>query len=220
MALDVVEVFSSLQGEGIQTGIPMDFVRLWGCNLRPLCSWCDTKYAMNLRTKKSLAIEEIIEQCNLRWTCISGGEPLLQDIYPLVSLLKYGTSTWPKPHKITIETNGTIKPTEELNHLVDLWTASPKIGHYDIDVLKSMSPLQLKFVLLEGMEVPIELIDEVKPDHVVFQPCAVMPFNIDENRKKMRWLADVLLELVDKLPGDTRVMLQMHKYLWGSERGR
>ena len=36
------EIFYSLQGEGVTTGIPSVFLRLALCNLA--CSWCDTRY--------------------------------------------------------------------------------------------------------------------------------------------------------------------------------
>ena len=39
----ITELFYSLQGEGILSGMPSVFIRLAGCNLR--CGWCDTKYA-------------------------------------------------------------------------------------------------------------------------------------------------------------------------------
>ena len=37
---NIVEVFSSLQGEGIYTGLPMTFVRLGSCSMG--CRYCDT----------------------------------------------------------------------------------------------------------------------------------------------------------------------------------
>ncbi|MCR5562091.1 MAG: 7-carboxy-7-deazaguanine synthase QueE [Desulfovibrio sp.] len=42
-ALLVNEVFLSLQGEGVRTGLPSVFIRLQGCRVG--CPWCDTGYA-------------------------------------------------------------------------------------------------------------------------------------------------------------------------------
>ena len=42
-SLNVVEIFHSIEGEGIRTGMPVTFIRLAGCNLN--CSYCDTCYA-------------------------------------------------------------------------------------------------------------------------------------------------------------------------------
>src|SRR5512135_2914317 len=47
-ALNVNEIFYSIQGEGSRSGLPCVFVRLHGCGLR--CDWCDTSYALDHRT--------------------------------------------------------------------------------------------------------------------------------------------------------------------------
>ncbi|MBE0446954.1 MAG: 7-carboxy-7-deazaguanine synthase QueE [Actinobacteria bacterium] len=97
----VSEIFYSIQGEGHNTGIAMVFVRLAGCNLH--CSFCDTQYALG----PSIGMDEyeIIEQVRrygAQWVCITGGEPFLQDISLLTSLLRQAGV------RIHIETNGTL----------------------------------------------------------------------------------------------------------------
>ena len=92
------EIFFSVNGEGLQIGIPMVFIRLSGCNLR--CKWCDTKDSWVQNDQVSLDdIVKEVDKYDIEWVCITGGEPLLQDIKPLIKKLQY---------KISLETNGTI----------------------------------------------------------------------------------------------------------------
>lgn len=99
----ISEIFFSLNGEGLEMGKPTIFVRLSGCNLD--CSWCDTKYADHNATEKNIdEILEEIEKCNsdINSVLITGGEPLMQDIKPLVDALHR------KQYDISIETNGSV----------------------------------------------------------------------------------------------------------------
>ena len=86
---------------------------------------CDTRYSMS--TKKSL--EEIVAECNgAPRVCLTGGEPLLHDLRPLIkTLLMIGK-------KVHIETSGT-RPFTDLRHYTVpkpdplVWVAvSPKVG--------------------------------------------------------------------------------------------
>lgn len=114
----VVEIFSSLQGEGLYAGERMLFVRLASCNLR--CRYCDTPQGLcdpdscrvetppqsarfaNLRNPLSAAaLSEAIAAFDDPWIAITGGEPLQQADFlgqwlPAVS-----------PHRrVLLETNG------------------------------------------------------------------------------------------------------------------
>jgi 7-carboxy-7-deazaguanine synthase len=102
--MNVNKIFTSLQGEGPNSGIPMTFVRLQGCNLR--CKWCDTKYSWSDESSVMLR-EQILETIGKRveWICITGGEPLLQsdEVGKLVEYLAFGGSN------MEMETNGTFE---------------------------------------------------------------------------------------------------------------
>jgi len=139
--LKIVEIFDSIQGEGIQIGMPMTFIRLAGCNLR--CTWCDTKYA--LQDGIEMDEDDIVEQVHQRWVCITGGEPLLQNL----NKLAYGLKS--HGYKIAIETNGTITPTKGVLMRLDLWTISPKNLDMDtrsiVDILHMAASYQFKFVI-------------------------------------------------------------------------
>ncbi len=116
--MKVVEHFLSIQGEGQNTGRHTLFVRLYGCNLA--CSFCDEP----THTNKDLVVEMTIEDiCNLAresragWVCITGGEPTLQDLRPLIGALQS------LGFKVQVETNGY---NLALCKGADLITVSPK----------------------------------------------------------------------------------------------
>ena len=60
--MKVVEIFDSIDGEGLRTGELATFIRLSGCNLR--CRYCDTDYALKITDGIEMSIEEILEKVN------------------------------------------------------------------------------------------------------------------------------------------------------------
>ena len=102
---NIVEIFHSVQGEGFHAGIPHIFVRFGSCNLR--CSWCDTDFD----TYSNMTAIDILGEI-LKFDCkriiFTGGEPMLQDLWPLHRLLKR------RGYTLSIESNGTINIPEGL----------------------------------------------------------------------------------------------------------
>ena len=126
--IELDSIFTSIQGEGLNAGIPMTFIRLWGCNLN--CSFCDTvlsdKPTITSPGKILSTVNEIRgENPNI---CITGGEPFHQpkQVYSLITTI---LSSAPDA-KIYLETNGTIShPLVPLIlRMVDYVSFSPKMG--------------------------------------------------------------------------------------------
>ncbi len=209
--MKVNEIFYSLQGEGILIGKPMVFVRFSGCNLR--CTWCDTKYAWEEGKEMEINdILSIIKQFDTEWICLTGGEPLIQkDIYKLINILLNENK------KILLETNGSISienvPTEE-NIIIDMDIKTPSSGmqqYNDFSNLELLGPKDyVKFVIKdrEDYEYAKNIIKNYNIKcEIVFQP---------EGNKNIRELAEWVLN--DKL--NVRVLIQLHKIIWGDVRGK
>ncbi len=82
----MVEVYSSVKGEGTQAGMPMTFVRFAGCNLA--CEWCDTPYKRVSFTVTDDILFEMIMTHRPAWVVFTGGEPLMQLSVELIKNLK------------------------------------------------------------------------------------------------------------------------------------
>ena len=56
--MKISEIFYSIQGEGVEIGLPTVFVRLFACDLR--CTWCDSMYAVEGKDFREQSIEEVL----------------------------------------------------------------------------------------------------------------------------------------------------------------
>jgi 7-carboxy-7-deazaguanine synthase len=153
------EIFYSLQGEGLNAGMPAVFVRFAGCNLR--CQFCDSADAQDVGgegvSEMSCArvvntINHIVDQIPMSPPAIvlTGGEPLTQidAVEELVIALRAAFSI---PIHIEVETNGTISIAKHLRLQkgVDQWNVSPKIPCVSGVALKTAYDFNALRILVE-----------------------------------------------------------------------
>ena len=142
MNFPVLEMFHSIQGEGIFTGVPSIFIRVAGCNLRCVFkgSRCDTPYS-SFELDKPIVdtvegaieyFEEFYKQCpNTSHIVFTGGEPMLYQVQ-LMEFIKgiadLGNFIY------TVETNGSLLNeiglicSDDFDSWIDLWSISPKLS--------------------------------------------------------------------------------------------
>ena len=206
----IIEIFTSLQGEGVLMGTPTTFVRFEGCNLD--CNWCDTRYARSGGREVTVGqlIDEI-ENEDVPFLCLTGGEPMLQeDVVELINDLL------DSEHHVTIETNGTI-PLEILpdseDLLISMDVKCPSSGMSDRvhrDNMTFLGPRdQLKFIIADRVDYLFA--KKVLRENEINCPIIMTPVGGTE----LKELADWILE--DRLW--VRILPQLHKLIWGEERG-
>lgn len=131
MIFEINEIFTSLSGEAPETGRPMLFVRMSGCNLS--CSYCDTKYhnEINLRLTSEKLKTFIIEKTSAYpglGVLFTGGEPLWNNRADELSNLMRNLPDI----DFFMETNGSVfigEPAGNCRYVLDIKT--PSSGHGD-----------------------------------------------------------------------------------------
>ena len=208
--LNITEIFYSLQGEAKEVGIPTVFVRLTGCPLR--CNYCDTAYAF--KGNNPLSIQHILDevaQYNAQYVCVTGGEPMAQS-----NCLKLLDSLIDSGYNVSMETSGSIDITpvnSKVSIVMDIKTPSSTEEHQNryenLPILKSKD--QLKFVIASRSD--FDWCNEILDNHEVESEILFSP--VYESLKPVE-LADWILE--KKL--NVRLQVQLHKILWGDQKGR
>jgi 7-carboxy-7-deazaguanine synthase len=99
--LDLIDVFSTIQGEGPLAGRPAVFVRTAGCDMQ--CPGCDTVYTGPERRDFPVPVlVELIRTFKRDLIVLTGGEPFRQNIAPFIRACMERRWT------VQIETNGTM----------------------------------------------------------------------------------------------------------------
>jgi len=208
--LNITEIFYSLQGEAREVGLPTVFIRLTGCPLR--CSYCDTEYAF--KGNNLLSIDEImaqVKQYSTPYICVTGGEPLAQiNCHILLdTLVKEG-------YLVSLETSGSIDVGEvnpAVSIVMDVKTPSSNESDQNLydNIEKLQTKDQLKFVIgsRQDFDWSVDIMTQYSTTAgVLFSPVfdQVSPTQLAD------WILDKQLNV--------RMQVQMHKVLWGDEKGR
>ena len=194
-------------------GIPTAFVRLTGCPLR--CSYCDTRYAFG--GGEELPLDGIVDRVTAigaSHVTVTGGEPLAQADTPalLTRLCDAGFA------EVSLETCGAFDISSidtRVVKILDLKT--PASGELKRNRYENLAFLgtrdQVKFVLCDRGD--YEWAKQCMANRGLGSRCEVL-FSPASGRLPPALLAKWILE--DRLA--VRFQLQLHKILWGDERGR
>ena len=233
--MKVVEIFNSIEGEGIRAGFPCVFIRLFGCNLH--CSYCDSQYACTGDDYSIMSIPEIMQAVKfhangIKRVTVTGGEPLIHDGIDklLQTLIDEG-------YEVNVETNGTmfpkhyiLEPDEFFDYRknCEVRLIKPSAGKVfftmdwkckssgmedkmHIDLVNELDENDvLKFVVgsKEDMDGALSVIERMtsKP-HIFFSPV----FGKIEPKEIVEYITEKGLY-------DCRVQLQLHKFIWDKDK--
>lgn len=208
----VNEIFLSIDGEGYRTGLPVVFIRLYGCNLN--CSYCDTRYSCEQQEYKEMSLYDILAQVlsyGVPRVTLTGGEPL---IHPGVKDLI--VSLVANDIEVNIETNGAVDLDEFIEFKYNskvVFTMDYKCkssGMEDKMILSNLEFLQpkdvIKFVVSNYNE--MEKMEYILESSKCKAQAYVSPvFGAIEPKELVEYILDNKLNNV-------KVQVQLHKIIW------
>lgn len=210
--LRITEVFHSLQGEALESGMPTVFVRLTGCPLR--CTYCDSEYAFH--GGEWFDFDTLLARVadhGASHVCVTGGEPLAQP-----NCRAFLERLCDAGYHVSLETSGAIDIAgidPRVSRVVDIKTPASGECHRNrwdnLDALTAHD--QLKFVICDRADFDWA-IDCVR-ERGLTDRCTVW-FSPSWEQVDPASLAAWILEA--SVP--VRLQLQLHKLLWGDEPGR
>lgn len=162
MKLEVSEIFYSLQGEGLRTGVPTIFIRLKGCKAKNACYAagirCDTEFESGREWELHEISQWMVDnapRCNeITW---SGGEPLQQLTEETIG---YFTE---QGFYQTVETSGLFPVPKGM----DFVSLSPKVAEHVCQKNFPDGVDEVRYVRHKGQEIPNP---SVKAKHKYLSP--------------------------------------------------
>lgn len=213
----VVEIFSSINGEGVRAGQLALFIRLQGCNMD--CTYCDTKWANEESCKfhwtSTDEILDVVRMMQVKNVTITGGEPLIQaDIRELLEEL----AKMPEI-RVEIETNGSVdlKPFMEIEHAPSFTMdyKLPGSGMENRMFTENLNHLReedtIKFVVKDYAD--LCRADEVIREYNLSGRCHVYLSPVYGEID----LEEIVNFMKSHHMNDVTMQLQMHKIIWDSE---
>ena len=209
--MKVIEIFKSIDGEGIRAGFPVTFIRLEGCNLR--CSYCDTKYSYEKAQFTEMTphkIYDTVYRLGCKRVTLTGGEPLIhKDVNTLIELLTHGG------FRVNIETNGAVDVAPYVkarNILITMDYKCPSSGMTDKMLLNNLPKLSkndvLKFVV--GSKDDLDACRDIK-GYTNAQIFISPVFGQIEPKEIVEYMLEHDMQ-------DCRIQIQMHKIIWEPDK--
>ena len=221
MEVPLVEIFSSVQGEGKYVGCRQVFVRFADCNLR--CRYCDTNFECRERRQLDdmiVEIERLRAEVPTHSISLTGGEPLIH--WNVINELARRLSG----AKIFLETNGTlVDELERVIDVIDIVSMDVKLTHsigrdvFDehrrFMTIARRKDLYVKVVLdgettVEEFDRAVEVIGSVSKDILlILQPVTVVEgIRAVPSSDVLKFQARALRSL-----SDVRVIPQTHRLI-------
>ncbi|RUO21239.1 7-carboxy-7-deazaguanine synthase QueE [Aliidiomarina iranensis] len=220
MQYPVNELFETIQGEGLYTGVPAIFLRLQGCPVG--CPWCDTQHTWSKMAENAVDFGQIITKTgpderyselsaeailqriqSLGFTAkhivITGGEPCMYDLRPLAEVLE------PLGYQLQIETSGTFPILASSSTWV---TVSPKVdmpGGYPVLADAMQRADEIKYPI--AMEKHISAFDALLAEKPARAGAVICLQPISQRPRATELAIKVCRER------NWRLSVQLHKYL-------
>jgi 7-carboxy-7-deazaguanine synthase len=220
----VNDLYPTIQGEGVHTGVPMILLRLHGCAVG--CPWCDTREtwdylaaayvptldaalgtSMHYTLASPAQIGEYIETRwpsaplpEPRWVMVTGGEPAQQDLAALADELH------DRDYRVLVETSGTAGGV--LDACIDHLCLSPKLNMPGgKPVLPAVVEIADEIKWVVGKLADLDALDAFLARFPLRPRCTVSLQPLSCNRKA----TDLCVQTC--LSRGFRLSVQTHKYL-------